>query len=191
MYKYMDVHPAALFSFELTLLLRSMDINMRHIPNQRLPINVTMLNNMVIACDSLNAIGKVLKCATLLGFYGFLRQSNLAPNSATTFDPTRHTCRGDVIIHPPGLVVILKWTKTSQTSCNHHLVPIPEIKGHALCPVNTYHDMVTTIPASPNQPLLLIPRPSGRLTTNHTYISTAIQRNTRHSGIQPKRFHPS
>ena len=44
-------------------------------------------------------------------------------------------------------------------------MPIPEIKGHALCPVNAYHDMVTTIPASPDQPLLLIPLPPGKLTT--------------------------
>ena len=115
--------------------------------------------------DSLNAIGKVLKYDILLGLYGFC------------------ACRGDVIIHPPGLVVILKWTNTSQTSCNHHLVSIPEIKGHSLSPVNAYHDMVTT-----DQPLLLIPRPPGRLTTSTTRTLPLLQGNTSHSGIQPKRF---
>ena len=90
MHKYLDIHLAALYSFELTLLLRFMDINMQHIPNQRLPINVTMLNKMVNACDSLNAIGKVLKCALLLGFYGFLRQYNLAQT------PPQHSIPHDI-----------------------------------------------------------------------------------------------
>jgi hypothetical protein len=53
-----------------------------------------------------------------------LRQSNLAPKTAAAFDIRRNTCRGDVICHPPGLVILLKWTKTLQKgSANPHPNP--------------------------------------------------------------------
>ena len=130
---------------------------MRHIPNQRLPVSINMLNQLCTLSTSLGPLGIVLKCAILLSFFGFLRQSNLAPASSSAFDPTRHTCRADVITHPPGLVIILKWTKTMQSSSRTHLVPIPAIPNHPLCPVQAFRDMDTAIPASgPNSPLLLL-----------------------------------
>jgi len=137
---------------------------MRHIPNQRLPVTLNMLHDIVNLCDTMHVLGKVIKCAILFGFYGFLRQSNLTPASHTSFDPTRNTCRGDVIMHRPGLVLILKWSKTSQSSCKHALIPLPEVHRHELCPVAAFQTMVKATPARPNEPLFLIPR-SGRYVT--------------------------
>ena len=33
-------------------------------------------------------------------------QSNLALRSAVTFDPSRNTCHGDIILAPPGILII-------------------------------------------------------------------------------------
>ena len=165
LHKYVHVDSPSLHAFELDLILRSLNITMRHIPNQRLPISVAMLHQLITLCNSLGHLGLVLKCAILLGYFGFLRQSNLAPASHHAFDPTRHTCRADVIYHPPpGLVIILKWTKTMQSSSRTHLVPIPAISHHPLCPVQAFRDMDTALPApAPNSPLLLLTDRQNRL----------------------------
>ena len=163
MHQYLHVSSPALCSFELSLILCSLDINMRHVPHQRLPITPDILHGMCSLCDSRDIFGQVLKCAILFSFYGFFPQSNLVPHTRKTFDTTRHTCRGDVISHKPGLIIILKWSKTSQSSHKHELIPFPEIHGHRLCPVCAYNEMVTSIPTtSPNQPLFVFPSPSHR-----------------------------
>lgn len=97
LHKYLGAPDANLYSFELDLMLRSLDITLRHTPKQRLPITWKILRQLCQVCDGLDTIGCVLKCALLFGFFGLLRQSNLAPRSPSLFDPTRHTCRGDLV----------------------------------------------------------------------------------------------
>ncbi len=165
LHKYLHVSADSLHSFELGLMLRALDINLRHVPNQRLPLTEKMLAQLCALCDSLDTFGITLKCAVPLSYFGFLRQSNLAPQTAKAFDPTRHTCRGDVITHPPGLVIVLKWTKTCQQASQHVRIPIPSIPGHPLCPVAAYQRMVCAIPASANSPLLQLQNPRGPVKT--------------------------
>ena len=62
------------------------------------------------------------------GFFGMLRQNNLAPPSHSQFDRSRHTCRGDIIQAPPGLLVI-RWSKTHQTITSSQVLPIPSSTG--------------------------------------------------------------
>ena len=138
---------------------------MRHTPCQCRPITPPMLSDMCHACDVLHSpLGKTLKFAILCGFLGFLRQSNLAPRKAGSFDPTRNTCRGDIIVQKPGqcLLVIIKWTKTIQTMDSSVLLPIPTLPGSHMDPLAAFKDMVTAVPTkAANDPLLMIPSASG------------------------------
>ena len=59
--------------------------------------------------------GEVLTAISLLGFFGFLRLSNLAPHSLASFDHTRHLTGEDVFFTKKFLKVIIKWSKTMQT----------------------------------------------------------------------------
>ena len=66
-------------------------------------------------------------------FFGLFRKSNvLAP--VNRFDPAKHLCRSDIIAHPWGLEVIIKWSKTLQFRERNVSVPLPYMKGHPLCP---------------------------------------------------------
>ena len=84
--------------FQYRTMLRALPLTMRHTPLQRLPIDPRLLAAICRVCDNLSAMGIVLKLAFLVAFFGFLRQSNLAPPSPRTFDPSRHTTRGDVTL---------------------------------------------------------------------------------------------
>lgn len=189
-HKYLSIECAALQSFELDLILRALDLTMDHIPNQRIPLDQHMLNCICEVCDTLPDIGHVLKVAFLFGFYGFLRQSNLAPRTAQSFDPRRHTCRGDIMIRPPGLVILIKWSKTLQRGENAHLIPLPKIPGSPLCPNQAYIDMLSVCPTlSPNDPLLRIPRKDGHLSVlTSGKLAQAFKAIITPFGYSPKSF---
>ena len=65
-----------------------------------------------------------LAVAITLGFFGFLRVSNLAPQTQDMFDITRHTTLGDITFSHDGLLFRLKWSKTRQ-SAPHAFSPYP------------------------------------------------------------------
>ncbi len=157
LHKYLDVHAPALAAFELHLLLRALDITLMHRPLRRLPLELHHLQAMCGLCTAAGPSGLVIKTALLVGFFGFLRQSNLVPPSAATFDRLRHTCRGDVFFAPPGMLILLKWTKTHQSGDNAVLIPLPMILDSPLCPVTATRLMMTTLPAGRDQSLFLLP----------------------------------
>ena len=161
---------------------------MRHVPLQRRPITPRMLHDLCAACDrAATPLTASIKVAILFGFCGFLRQSNLAPRTASGFDPTRHTCRGDVLLQPPGLVIVLKWSKTMQAAGPASLLPIPTVKIQAIDPVQAYRDMLSLVPTNnPNDPLLLLPT----ATHNRIPITVSILRQAFHEllviiGVDP------
>ena len=164
MHNCLGVNPKALDSFELKLMTRACKLILRRPPNRRLPFTVNNLISLVSLCNYMGQIGLIMKVAILFGYYGMLRQSNLAPPSLNQFDITRHTCRGDIIMHAPGLVIIAKWSKTNQSFEQLPLIPLPAIPGSPLDPVKAYQDMISAIPAkSINDPLLM--KPSGKPVT--------------------------
>ena len=57
--------------------------------------DIPLLKRICIACDS-TFQGQVFKVAYLLGFFGFLRLSNLCPHSLADFNMLKHLTKGDV-----------------------------------------------------------------------------------------------
>ena len=160
LHKITGINCLAIDSFEVGLMLRACNLTIQNRPNRKLPISLDILQKLVQITHGLGAPGSIFKCAILMSFYGFLRQSNIAPRSTIAFDPRRNTCRQDIFITPPGMVVLLKWTKTSQDSNTYHLIPLPEIPSSNLCPVRAYKQMIKLLPTtSPDQPLLVLPTP--------------------------------
>ncbi len=160
----------SLESFEVRTMLRALDLTMHHTPNRRRPITPTILKNMLRLCQQMGSIGIMLKVALLFGFHAFLRQSNIVPPSEQEFDPTRHTCRGDIFMQPPGLVMLQKWTKTNQSGKNVTVIPIPSNINSLVCPVKAYQDLLAITPAHDNAPLLLLPGTSRHITVDITML---------------------
>ena len=156
-FKLQQQSPKSLDCFQLQLMLRAVDITMEHTPSPKLPLTEDMLQKMCELCDTLKPNGIVAKCAILLVFFGFLRQSNLGPSKAGLFDIKRHLCRGDVFITATTLAVIIKWTKTIQNHQNPQVIQLPSIPRSTLCPVTTFQQMCKQVPHhSHNSPLFVI-----------------------------------
>jgi hypothetical protein len=146
----------AIQSAQVTNMLRAVNITLRSTILPTLPVTISMLHRLILLCDQLGTWGLVCKCAFLFCFFGFFRQSNVAPRSPHAFDNTRDTCREDVESTPTGLRIRLKWTKTIQGAHHPIWIPLPSIKGSPLCPVKAFRLMCTVLPASaPHTPLLI------------------------------------
>ena len=172
LHKMAGIPAPNLDSFEVKLMMRACILTIRHRPLQRQPLSIDMLSELVQVVEHCGIYGLVFKVAVLFAFYGFLRQSNLAPKSPSNFDPSRHTCRQDIFVAKPGLVVLLKWSKTAQSAQTHELIPLPAIPGSHLCPVTAYEKMVQQIPTQyPNQPLLVLPQDP---VSHHTYTPVTV-----------------
>jgi len=160
LHDYWDEPAGNLGSFQLSLVKRGLKMNMRHAERQRLPIDPPLLKKLCRACDQARSpAGRMLKCAILLAFYGFLRQSNLAPAKGSKFDHTRHTCRGDIIVDKNNAIsILIKWQKNRQTLNEKLVTPLPKISDPVMDPYRAYVDMLKDVPtASDNDPLLLLP----------------------------------
>lgn len=124
-HKWLGEPLEVLEAFEVTLLLRACHLTMEHVPLQRRPLSPDLLRQMLSAAKAASSCFIVFRCAALFSFYGFLRMSNLTPRITSQFNPKKDTCRGDIFRAEPGLVILLKWTKTNQFGQNSELVPIP------------------------------------------------------------------
>ena len=155
LHRQWDAKFTALDSFPVTCLLRATDMALRKPPHRKAPITPELLNQLVALTPDLGSLGPVMKVALLFGFYGMLRMSNIAPPSQEQFDATRHTCRGDLFTRPPGLVLLLKWSKTLQDLGTTPVIPLLQLPGHPMCPLQAYTELIATSPTRhPNQPLL-------------------------------------
>ena len=125
------------------------------LPNRNV-MDVQTLSKLINLCDSIY-MGKIFKAVFLLGFFGFLRLSNIAPHSLSTFDPTHHLTAGDVIFSKSFMKVVLKWSKTNQFRDRVHILSLPRIKGSNLCPHNACRAALKLYAPLPHEPLFQFP----------------------------------
>ena len=139
------------------LFLRSVSINRPYQPKFQGVIDIAMLIQIIDSCDILRYT-KLYRSIFLTAFFGFLRISNLAPNSTGTFDHTRHLARGDLIFAPPGAHLIIKWSKVMQYRNSHQVIQIPLLNMTKICPVTALTEMMcANRGGNSNTPLFNIP----------------------------------
>ena len=102
---------------------------------RKLPITPYILLRLKSVLNPANPVDIVFWAACLLGFFAFLRKSNLFAPSTTRFDPSKHLRRGDLTIFPWGVAVSIRWSKTIQFGERAFVAPLPWLHGHPLCPV--------------------------------------------------------
>ena len=123
-------------SFQVSSLLKAAELPMRTLPPRRLPILPQLLTQLCQLTSSLGSLGPSTRVCLTFGFLGMLRQSNLAPPSASAFNPTRNSCRGDVILAPPRYLTCCSVDKNNSSHeqdtrppHTHHLRPPSQPDG--------------------------------------------------------------
>ncbi len=141
--------------FPVQLLLRAAKLTVKEGNRRKLPITIQQLTDIINYTSQLGDLGTLIKVGICFSFFGFLRQSNIAPKSASEFDIMKHTTRGDIEFREPGLVISIRWSKTKQAGEQPHLVPLSKLTNKTLCPVRAYKKLLKVSPTHhSNQPLL-------------------------------------
>lgn len=151
-------------NFELGLLYKGLNRNLRHAVKQVLPINVEVLLAMSAHINWQSPLDITLWCCFLLAFFLFARKSNMVPPSTAGFNKQKHLQRCDIMYNMCGLIVRFKWSKTIQCGERMLLIPVTAIPGSILCPVTAYRKMCDVIPAPLESPAFITPQ-NGKCTT--------------------------
>ncbi len=176
LFRRLGLQPPALDSPHVGWQLRAADLTMRTPASPKLPITPQLLKCLCLLCPGLGQLGPAMKVALTFGFFGMVRQSNLAPSTHGDFDCTRHTCRGDIFRAPPGLIVYVKWSKTQQMAEHSNMLPLPDLKGHPADPVEAFRQLESASPSSSSmQPLLTCPSPRGPVTVTTPQLASALK----------------
>ena len=163
-----------------------MSINAPYTPRYKANFSIPLLLKLIKSCDKF-PLGFIYKAAFLLAYFAFLRLSNIASSSSTSFDPTRHFLRGDIIFGPPGAHVIVKWAKAMQGSTKHQVIQIPSLPSSPLCPVSALTSLLQSITAPSSAPHFLSPPPSSRPITA-PMISATLSRLLSSIGLNPSYY---
>ena len=137
------------------LLLRAVKLTMLE-PASRPHVTLDQLRQIITFANKLGPQGIILAVTVSFAFFGFFRQSNLAPPTVEKFNPLKHTTRQHVRFAAPGLVVTLPWTKTHQEGGDPLVIPLPSLpQDQLICPVNNYRRLLEISPTfHAKQPLL-------------------------------------
>ena len=126
-------------------MLRGLTYTSRPCVDARTAMTREDLERMIMCCGR----GKEflpLKVALIFGYFGYLRISNLVPETRSTFDPDRSTTWADVIPRKEGIILMLKWTKSLQSQVGATPVPLSVLPGSILCPVGAWEQYVSALP---------------------------------------------
>ena len=120
-----------------TLTLRAIAYSAGPQPDHRSAVTKEDLIKLVAVWDTDPSLVP-LRVALVFGFFGYLGISNLAPPTAQSFDPARHSSWADFKPSKQGLLLYLKWTKTLQTQRGVTTIPLAALQDTHIFPVATW-----------------------------------------------------
>ena len=144
-----------IFSHPLVVrLLRGTALSVHTPPSPNGLFSFYQIRDISSLCDLFES-SLTCRCAFLLGFYGLLRISNVAPTSHSKFDSSRQLLRRDVTFAYPGSHIRIKWAKNLQNPERVHVVKLPEVQDHLLCPTKTLKALLSSMLLPEDNPLLV------------------------------------
>ena len=135
-------------------MLRGIKFSISKQPSPKGVFSFHQICHISYLCDSFDN-PFTYRLAFLLGFYGFLRISNVAPPFTKSFSVHKHFQRQDVVLAPPGVHLNLKWAKNIQAPERTHTIKLPAVQDPLLCPTQSVTTLLTLVSLPPSAPLLV------------------------------------
>ena len=142
-------HPKIKYFIKALKITRPMSLRSHNI------ITIQKLADISAACNNI-PFGTVYRSIFLMGFFAFLRLSNLAPHAIASFDFTRHLTGEDIFFTKKFVKVLIKWTKTNQTRDKVQCITLPRLKNSLLCPHKALKSLYKLYPMSSSTSLFQI-----------------------------------
>ena len=138
---------------------------MQHSVKQAAPVTPQILLRMSKVVNVKDRVEVIAWTAVLLGFYMFLRKSNLVPDAMDKFDGLQQFTRSDANLLglDKAMMFEVRWTKTLQFRQRILRFPVLPADNKQISPVFWTHKMILDNPGQPQDPLFLIKTPKDKL----------------------------
>ena len=150
-------------------------------------ITIPRLIDISLACD-LVTLSQVYRAAFLLGFFAFLRLSNLVPHVVAEFDFTRHLTGHDIFFTNKYVKVMIKWSKTLQNRDRVQCLTLPKLSNKVICPHRALELLFKLYPMSGVTPLFQIYKTQGLNPLIDSQVRKILKRIDIHLGLRPNFF---
>lgn len=91
-------------------------------------------------------------------YHAALRQSEVLPHSAKSYDHRQHLSRADVVLHQHSVTVLIKFAKNLQTVYQHKQVVLQSSPDELLCVVQAVRQLINYTPTIHHQePFIMFP----------------------------------
>ena len=146
---------------QMQMFITGLMHTMQHAVKQVSPITPQILQRISKVVNYKDKIEVIAWTAVLLGFYMFLRKSNLVPEAMDKFNSAQQFTRADVTLLglERAMMFEVRWTKTLQFRQKVLRFPVLPAKNKAICPVFWVYKMLSDNPGNPDDPLFLISTP--------------------------------
>ena len=154
----LSMYGVSVFAFldpRIKYFQKSLTLNRQFTAKIKKIIDINTLMDIVSVCDTM-WMGQIFKALYLVAFFSFLRISNLVPHKISAFSPLEQLTRGDIFFAPPGLHILIKWTKTMQTRDMIKIIKLPALQASPLCPVEAVKNLLLLTPGGQDTPLFQI-----------------------------------
>ena len=143
---------------QMQMFIQGLKRAMPHEIKQAAPITPELLVRLSKVVKYTNQVEMVAWVAVLLGFYMFLRKSNLVPDTMTTFDKNYQFTRADMNLLgvDKAMMFEVRWSKTIQHKQKVLRLPVLPANNKGICPVFWVHYLTNKIPGLPTDPVLMI-----------------------------------
>jgi hypothetical protein len=123
-------------------------------PHRPKPAPAITPNDLVAVCRHLSTTedGPTLIAALTLGFFAFLRASNLLCPTTTLWAGPHTLSRKDITTTTDGLLVLITSSKTIGPGSDPVVLHLPRIPGSPACPTQAWVSYTTKVPGSPLSP---------------------------------------
>lgn len=126
-----------------------------HVTMRAPPLSLQHLRTICMFFDANKNIAPVFKAALLLGYFCFLRSSNLLSPTVTEWGGPHTLNVSDVIMVPHGIVVIIRSSKTIRNG-RPVMLNVYAIPNNACCPVAAWSDYLRSARPANNGPAFMI-----------------------------------
>lgn len=141
----------------LAHMMRAIRFELMHPIKQATPMTPGVLRKIYNHVNLGDIQDIVCFTAILLGFYLFLRKSNLVPETVDGFNKREQLVRSDVKMGPSMVLVEIRWSKTIQYQQKVLRLPLIPAKDKRICPVFWLQLMMHRVKAGDQDPLFSLP----------------------------------
>lgn len=183
--------PFPQFSAYADIVFQGVKRLLAHQIKQAEPITPSILKRIAALVDQNDPRQVTIFTAMVVGFYLFLRSSNLTARTQTTFDSGKNLCRGDLRLDNNVALIEIKWSKTIQFFQKKLLFPVIRILDHDICPIEWLHRMVKMTPAGPRDPAFCLQGAAGQLLPlTYQQLSDQLKTWIHQIGLPENKFSP-